>query len=143
MTPDRTTRAPRPASRQPPPADYDGGMNGGTVIDDYLAGFSGRHRELMDELAALIRELVPEAKEKIAYGLPTFTLHGNLVHFGASKNHIGFYPGPAGVERFAAELDQLGLKRSKGAIRLPLDEPLPRELITRIVRFRVAQQKPA
>lgn len=115
-------------------------MNSGTVIDEYLAGFSGRQRALMDELAALIRQLVPQAEEKIAYGLPTFTLNGNLVHFGASKNHIGFYPSPAGVEQFAAELDRLGLKRSKGAIQLPLDAPLPRELITRIVRFRVEQQ---
>lgn len=113
------------------------------MIDEYLAGFSGRQRALMDELAALIRQLVPEAKEKIAYGLPTFTLQGNLVHFGASKNHIGFYPGPDGVEQFAAELDRLGLKHSKGAIQLPLDAPLPRELITRIVRFRVEQQRPA
>lgn len=111
-----------------------------TLIDDYVAGFEGRHRELMTELAGLIRELVPEAGEKLAWSMPTFTLNGNLVHFAAGKNHIGLYPGSEGVAFVRAELDELGLKYSKGAIQLPLDKPLNRDLVTRIVRFRVGQQ---
>lgn len=111
------------------------------VIDDYLAGYSGRHRELMTELAALVRELVPEAGEKISWQMPTFTLNGNLVHFAAGKNHLGFYPGPNGVAFVADELDALGLKHSKGAIQFKLDEPLPWDLVRRIVEFRVDQQR--
>lgn len=111
------------------------------MIDEYLTAYSGRHRELMAELAALVRELVPEAGEKIAYGVPTFTLNGNLVHFGPGKAHIGFYPGDDGVRLVSAELDELGLKHTKGAIQLRLDEPLPRDLITRIVQFRAEQQR--
>lgn len=119
--------------------DYHQGMR--TAIDEYLDGFAGPQRELMAELITLVRELVPEAGEKISYGLPTFTLNGNLVHVGPGKNHIGFYPAPDGVRFAAAELDEMGLRYSKGAIQLPLDQPLPRELIARIVRFRVAQQR--
>lgn len=111
-----------------------------TVIDDYVAGYAGRHRELMDELLGLIRELVPQAGEKLAWSMPTFTLNGNLVHFAAGKQHIGLYPGGAGVEFAAPELDKMGLKYSKGAIQLPLDQPLPTKLITGIINFRVGQQ---
>ena len=111
------------------------------MIDDYIAGYTGRHRELMSELAALIRELVAQAGERFSWRMPTFTLNGNLVHFAAGKHHVGFYPGADGVALVAAELDELGLKHSKGAIQLKLAEPLPTELITRIVLFRVEQQQ--
>lgn len=112
------------------------------VIDDYIAGYSGRHRELMTELATLIRQLVPaETTEAFSWRMPTFKLNGNLVHFAAGKNHVGLYPGADGVELVAAELDELGLKHSKGAIQLKLDESLPRDLVTRIVSFRVQQQQ--
>lgn len=111
------------------------------VIDEYVARYTGRHRELMTEIAALIRELAPQAGEKISWQMPTFTLNGNLVHFAAGKNHVGFYPGVDGVKLVTAELDELGLKHSKGAIQLKLDQPLPRELLTRIITFRVEQQE--
>lgn len=112
-----------------------------SVIDDYVAGYDGRHRELMDELLALIRELVPDAKEKLSWQMPTFDLNGPLVHFAAAKRHIGLYPGPDGVARFVARLEAAGLKYSKGAIQLPLDQPLPSALIRDIVGFREEQQR--
>lgn len=112
-----------------------------TVIDDYLAGYDGPHRTLMDELRALIEEGAPEATQAISWGMPTYQLNGNLVHFAAGRNHVGLYPGPAGVELVADELGQLGLKHSKGAIQFPLGKPLPRGLVTRIVAFRVEQQR--
>ncbi len=85
----------------------------------------------------MIQEAAPEATETINYQMPTFVLHGNLVHFAAQKKHIGFYPTPSGIEAFQAEL--AGYKSSKGAVQFPLDQPLPLELIGRIVTFRVAE----
>jgi uncharacterized protein YdhG (YjbR/CyaY superfamily) len=87
----------------------------------------------------VIHAAAPEATEKISYQMPTFFLHGNLVHFAAFKHHIGFYPVPSGIEAFAAELAPY--KRSKGAVQFPLDQPLPHDLITRIVDFRVAENR--
>ena len=84
-----------------------------------------------------IREAAPQATERISYGMPCLYLNGNLVYFGAGKNHIGFYPTPAGIEAFKEEF--AGYKWSKGAVQFPLDKPIPYELITRIVQFRVGQ----
>ena len=108
-------------------------------IDDYVAGFEGRQHELLVELRDLIRALVPDAGEKIAYQLPTFTLNGNLVHFAAFPHHIGFYPGPEGVEIAAPYLG--GLKHSKGANQFPLDQPLPVELVRHVVELRAERQR--
>lgn len=110
-------------------------------IDVYLEDYHGAQRALMDELRSLIQSLAPEATETISYGIPTFKLNGNLVHFGAGKNHVGVYPGADGVALVADELDTLGLVHRKGTIQLPLDQPLPTESITRIVAFRLAQQR--
>ncbi|MDO5677543.1 MAG: DUF1801 domain-containing protein [Propionibacteriaceae bacterium] len=112
-----------------------------SVIDEYLADFSGEHRKLMDEIRALIVAAAPEATEALSWAMPTYKLNGNLVHFAAGKHHVGLYPGADGVSNFVPELDALGLKHSKGAIQFPLEKPLPRDLITRIVEFRVEQQK--
>lgn len=112
-----------------------------SVVDDFLAQHSGPHRRLMDEIRALVAGLVPDAEEAIAYGMPTFRLNGNLVHFGPGKDHVGLYPGPDGVTFVAGELDQRGLRHSKGAIQFPVDQPLPRDLVERIVLFRAAQQR--
>ncbi len=76
-------------------------------------------------------------RETISYQMPTFTLHGNLVHFAAHKNHIGFYPTPSGIRNFQDEFTDY--KWSKGAVQFPLDRPIPFELIARIVRFRVEE----
>ena len=79
----------------------------------------------------------PDAGEKIGYGIPTFTFHGNLVHYAAYDTHIGFYPGAAGIAEFAKELK--GYETSKGTVRFPLDKPLPLELVRKITAFRVLQ----
>lgn len=112
-----------------------------SVIDDYLADFDGEHRRLMDALRALIESLVPEADQALSWRMPTYKLNGNLVHFAAGKHHVGLYPGSDGVARFVTELDELGLKHSKGAIQFPLGAPLPADLVTRIVLFRAEQQR--
>lgn len=106
-------------------------------IDAYIADFPPEIREKLEKIRATIRKAAPKAEEAISYMMPTFKLHGNLVHFAAFKNHIGFFPGAAGVEVFKDELTQY--ETSKGTIRFPLDQRIPLPLITRIVKFRVAQ----
>lgn len=110
-----------------------------TTIDAYLALQPPELRQRLEALRALVHELAPEATERMAYGLPTFWLNGNLVHIGAFKAHVGLYPGAEGVAAFAAELGPW--THSKGAIQFPHDEPLPLELIRRIVLFRVEQAR--
>ncbi|HSJ89685.1 MAG TPA: DUF1801 domain-containing protein, partial [Anaerolineales bacterium] len=85
----------------------------------------------------LVHEIAPGAQEKISYQMPTFTLHGNLVHFAAFQKHIGFYPTPSGTEKFKKEI--ASYKAAKGSIQFPLDRPIPYELITKIVKFRVQE----
>ena len=88
-------------------------------------------------LRKVIKEAAPDANEKISYQMPTFALHGNLVHFAALKNHIGFYPTPSGINAFKDELSDY--KGSKGSIQFPMGKPLPYQLISKIVQFRVAE----
>jgi len=104
-------------------------------IDEYIAGFPDEIRVLLEEIRMTIRSAAPEAKEAISYQMPTFRLNGNLVHFAAFKNHIGLYPAPTGIETFRKELS--AYKGGKGSVQFPISEPLPLDLITRIVRFRV------
>jgi uncharacterized protein YdhG (YjbR/CyaY superfamily) len=106
-----------------------------TTIDEYIAGFPAEVQAILQKVRATIRQAAPEAQEKIGYGIPTFTLHGNLVHFAAFKNHIGFYPAPRGIEAFKDELAPYA--GGKGTIQFPLDRPIPYELISRITAFRV------
>jgi uncharacterized protein YdhG (YjbR/CyaY superfamily) len=106
-------------------------------IDEYIAGFPKNVQKMLNEMRATIRKAAPEAGEAIKYAIPTFTLKGNLVHFAAFKNHIGFYPAPRAIEAFKKELS--AYDGSKGAIQFPLDKPLPLALITRIVKYRVKQ----
>lgn len=108
-----------------------------TTIDEYIAMFPPEIQDKLRTLWKVIKEAAPEAGEKIAYQMPTFTLNGNLVHFAAFKKHIGFYPAPSGIDEFRQELSQY--KGSKGAIQFPIDKPLPYDLISRIVKFRVAE----
>lgn len=106
-------------------------------IDEYIATFPKDIQDKLEALRATIRAAAPEAEEKISYQMPTFFLKGNLVHFAAFKNHIGFYPAPRGIEEFKGELSMY--KGAKGSVQFPLDQPLPLDLVSRIVRFRVAQ----
>jgi len=108
-----------------------------TTIDEYIAQFPPEIRTRLESLKNVIREAAPEAGEKISYNMPTFTLNGNLVHFAAQKNHIGFYPTPSGIEKFKDKLSEY--KSSKGAVQFPNDRPLPLDLIREIVAFRVSE----
>ena len=109
------------------------------TIDDYIAQFPDEARERMQLLRKVIKNAAPEATEKISWGMPTFSFHGNLVHFAAHKKHVGFYPGANGVEQFLDKLKEY--HTSKGAIQFPMDKPLPLELIDEIVRFRLDENR--
>lgn len=106
-------------------------------IDAYIAGFPREVQALLRQVRATIREAAPEAEEAIKYQLPTFVHQGNLVHFGAFKSHIGFYPGATGIAKFQQEL--AAYTGAKGSVQFPLDQPMPLELITRIVKFRIEE----
>lgn len=106
-------------------------------IDAYIANFPLDVQAILTELRATIRRAAPNAQEAISYQMPTFKLEGNLVHFAAFKNHIGFYPAPSGIAHFQKELS--AYKTSKGAVQFPLNQPLPLKLIARIVKFRVKE----
>jgi uncharacterized protein YdhG (YjbR/CyaY superfamily) len=106
-------------------------------VDEYIAAFPPEVQQLLEKMRAAIRKAAPEAEETISYQIPTFSLKGNLVHFAAFKEHIGFYPTPTGIERFKSELsDYIG---AKGSVRFPLDQPLPLALISKIVKSRVKE----
>ena len=106
-------------------------------IDEYIEQFPDEIKEKLQQIRKLIAETAPQATEKISYQMPTFYYKGNLVHFAAYKNHIGFYPTPTGIEEFEAELSKY--KGGKGSVQFPLDKPLPLDLIKRIVEYRVSE----
>lgn len=108
-------------------------------IDEYMADFPPAIQKLLTVMRKTIHKAAPKATEKISYGIPTFALNGNLVHFAAFKHHIGFYPAPNGLASFKKELSKF--KGSKGGVQFPFDQPLPVDLITKIVKFRVAEQE--
>lgn len=106
-------------------------------IDEYIATFPEDVQVMLAELRATIQAAAPAAEEKISYQMPTFALNGNLVHFAAFKNHIGLYPAPTGMEAFQEELSVY--KTGKGSVQFPIDQPLPLDLIRKIVQYRVAE----
>lgn len=107
------------------------------TVDTYISSFPKATRVLLYSVRDTIRQVAPSATEAIKYGIPTFILNGNLVHFAAFKNHIGFYPGPSGILKFKKELSIY--KSAKGSVQFPLEEPIPFALIASIVRFRVKE----
>lgn len=107
------------------------------TIDEYIAYFPENVQKLLKKIRSIIKKAAPAAEEVISYAIPTFRLNGNLVHFAAYKNHIGFYPAPSALVAFKDELK--AYSTSKGAIQFPLDKPLPVELLTKIVKFRVEE----
>jgi len=109
------------------------------TIDEYISSFPKSTQLILNEIRKNIKEVVPEATEAISYGMPTFKLNGNLIHFAAYKHHIGFYPTPSGVEAFKKDLEKY--KTSKGTIQFPIDQPIPLELFKRIVKYRVNEIK--
>lgn len=108
-------------------------------IDNYIAQFPRDIQEKLNSIRKTIFKVVPEAEETISYQMPTYKLNGNLFHYAAYKKHIGFYPTPSAIEKFESELS--AYKHAKGSIQFPLDEDLPIELIERIIRFRVAENR--
>jgi uncharacterized protein YdhG (YjbR/CyaY superfamily) len=107
------------------------------LIDQYISQFPPEVQDKLNTLREVIRDATPDAQEKISYSMPTFYLYGNLVHFAAYKNHIGFYPAPSGIEAYKVELSNY--KTTKGAIQFPLDKPIPYELVSKIVKYRVEE----
>ncbi len=109
------------------------------TIDEYIAGFPAEVQAILQEIRAVIHTTAPEATETIKYLMPTFVLHGNLIHFGAYKKHIGMYPVPGGDEKLTRALAPYA--GEKGTMRFPLDEAMPYALIGRIIKARVKQDR--
>jgi uncharacterized protein YdhG (YjbR/CyaY superfamily) len=107
------------------------------TIDEYIALWPADVQAKLKSLRATIQKAAPKAEETISYQMPTYTLFGNLVHFAAYKNHIGFYPVPSGMKAFEKELSKY--KSGKGSAQFPIDQPLPLALVTKIVKFRVKE----
>jgi uncharacterized protein YdhG (YjbR/CyaY superfamily) len=108
------------------------------TIDEYIAGFASEVQEILQKIRVTIRKAAPEAEEAISYQIPTFTLKGKyLVYFAAYKKHISLYPAPIGIAEFKEELAPY--KSGKGTAKFPLDKPIPFDLISRIVKFRVTE----
>lgn len=110
------------------------------AVDAYIAGYPEKVQGILQEMRALILRAMPDAAQKIGYGIPTFTLNGkNIVHIGGFANHVSLFPGGEGVEHFLPELD--AYKTSRGTIQFALDQPIPYELIQRIVEFCVQKHR--
>lgn len=105
------------------------------TIDEYIIKFPPNVQNILQKIRQLIKDLAPKAKETISYQIPTFKLNGNLVHFAAYKNHIGFYPTPSAIKEFKNELSIY--KLGKGTIQFPINQPIPYDLIKKIVKFRI------
>lgn len=110
-----------------------------TTIDEFIAGYPGDIQALLEQIRITIKTAAPAAIEKISYGIPTFVLNGNLVHFSGYKNHIGFYPGASAIIHFEKELSKYNC--SKGTVQFPLEKKLPLSLITKMVKFRVKENR--
>ena len=106
-------------------------------IGKYITGFPKETQKLLEQVRDAIRKAAPKAGETISYGIPTFTLNGNLVHFAGYKNHIGFYPAPSGIKAFEKELSTY--EGAKGSVKFPIDKAMPLALISKIVKFRVKE----
>jgi uncharacterized protein YdhG (YjbR/CyaY superfamily) len=107
------------------------------TIDEYIAAFPREVRATLEQLRKVIREAAPGAEERISYRIPTFSLCGNVVHFAGYERHVGFYPGPSGVKKFAKELSAYA--SAKGSVQFPHDRPLPLGLVRKIVQFRLEE----
>lgn len=110
-----------------------------TTIDEYISTFPPETQAVLQSVRKTIREAAPKAQEKISWRMPTFYYLGNLVHFAAFKNHLGFYPGASGVAVFQEELKEY--KTSKGAVQFPYKKPVPLALIQKIVAFRIIENE--
>jgi uncharacterized protein YdhG (YjbR/CyaY superfamily) len=107
-------------------------------VTEYIKNSPKESQPYLRKMRVTVRKAAPKAEEVIGYGIPTYKMDGNLVHFGGFKNHIGFFPSPAGIAAFKKELTKY--KLSKGTIQFPLDAALPVALVIRIVKFRIKEQ---
>ena len=107
-------------------------------IDEYIAGFPKYVQKILKKIRMTIKKAAPGAEEKISYQIPTFTLNGTyLIYFAGYNNHIGLYPAPRGAETFKKEL--AAYEGGKGTVRFPLDKPIPFDLISRIVKYKIKE----
>jgi uncharacterized protein YdhG (YjbR/CyaY superfamily) len=109
------------------------------TVDEYILQFEPKTQQLLKEIRTFILMIAPQTQETISYQMPTYKYYGNLVHFAAHAHHIGFYPGPEGIEAFKDKF--AGLKYSKGAVQFDMDKPIPFDLIKEIVMYRLAENK--
>jgi uncharacterized protein YdhG (YjbR/CyaY superfamily) len=109
------------------------------TIDEYIAAFPPEIQSILKKIRSTIKKAAPQAKEKISYKIPAFTLDGDLIYFAAFKKHIGIYPPVRGDAKLSKELSRY--RGEKGNLKLPLDEPIPYALISRLVRFRVKEHR--
>jgi uncharacterized protein YdhG (YjbR/CyaY superfamily) len=107
------------------------------TINSYIENFPSEVQVLLEKMRATISKAAPDAEETIGYGIPTFKLNGNLVHFAGYKNHIGFYPAPSAIKAFQKELSVY--EGAKGSVQFPLNKALPLALVAKIVKFRVKE----
>ncbi|MBK9927444.1 MAG: DUF1801 domain-containing protein [Anaerolineales bacterium] len=107
------------------------------TIDEYIADFPKEVQDILNRIRTTVRNEAPDAEETITYGIPTFTLKVNLVHFAGFESHIGFYPTPSGIKKFKKEIS--AYKWAKGSVQFPLNQPIPYELIRKITKFRVKE----
>lgn len=112
--------------------------NDPTTVDEYIARFPGDVQQILGRIRAVIKEIAPEAVERISYQMPAYDLNGFLVSFAVWKRHIGFYPRSSGVQALA---ELAAYKGTKGSVHFPLDQPMPYELIGKIVKVRVAENR--
>jgi uncharacterized protein YdhG (YjbR/CyaY superfamily) len=109
------------------------------TIDEYIKGFDPAIQETLTEMRNFIRSEAPEAIEKISYGMPTFYLNGNLIHFAAFKDHYGVFPNPSGIDAFESELKPY--RSGKGTLRFPFDKPIPWDLLKKVIQYRVGENQ--
>lgn len=106
-------------------------------VAEYISGFPKEIQKLLKELRATIIKTVPDAEEVISYQMPAYKYYGMLVYFAGYKNHIGFYPGVSSIEKFKKEIAVF--KSAKGSVQFPLDKPLPLQLVTEMVVFKLKE----
>ena len=106
-------------------------------IDDYINSHPKNIQVILNRLRETIKKAAPEAEETISYSMPAFKLHGMLVYFAMHTSHVGFYPEPSGIEAFKKEIS--AYEWAKGSVKFPVDKPLPLDLVSKIVKFRMKE----
>lgn len=106
-------------------------------IDEYIAGFPEDIRQMLELIRQTVKQAAPQAEEAIKYNMPAFVLKKNLVYFAAFKNHIGFFPAPTNDDEYKNDLS--GYKTGKGSVQFPMNKPMPLDLVTKIVKWRMAK----